>query len=1024
MRRRARIYLAFLGALLCTGAATTAQQTGSVRGVVHDDDFGTPLAGVRVSIAETGQEAATADQGNYVIEGVEPGNYNLVFAKEGYTRRVKSNVVVTAGQLTDVDASLTGDFTEMSEFVVQDLMLDPGSEAALLDLRLDSPSMLDSIGSDLISQAGASDASGALRLVAGATVQEDKAVIRGLPDRYVSSQLNGVRLPSADQESRSVQLDQFPSSVIESIQVSKTFTPDQQGDASGGAVNVMTESIPEGPIFELGIGTGFNTQAVRRDDFLTYEDGGVGFLGIDDERGDQSLPHLNDLSNTALGVSRDNAPAEYSLDLTLGGRHEFDTGAAIGGFVSTFYDRSADFHDNGRDDSLGLREPDGGTPTPVFSGTAGERRTSLLDVTQGSEQVQWGGLASFGLESEHHDLGFMILHTRTTEDTATLAEDTRGKHFFHPGHDPDDPTTPGHDDDILDAPYQRLETLRFVERTLQTVQFNGTHTLPVPEFGLGDILRTRAPEIGWNAAFNTAEEDEPDKRQFGSKWIPRQPEETFTIGGETFVREAIPARHQILRPGTGFTLGNIQRTFETVSEDGQQYAGHLKLPFEQWTGDEGYLKLGLFDDSVERTFEQESYSNFFDSSLPSGEIFFEAPFEDLFSEAWPGLENTNDIEPFDGDIDYDGTYDIRAWYWMADLPLTPWLKTIGGMRFESTDISVATAPERNAALVGPGGSRITPWEDFEDGVRATDPETGLPLGDAEFQRDDVLPSVALVLTPRDEVTLRASYTETLARQTFRELTPIQQQEFLGGDVFIGNPRLEAASVKNYDLRLDYRPFRGSLISGSVFRKDITDPIEIVQRITSDGSFIFDRPVNFPEGRMDGVELEARQQLGEVADWLTGLSVGFNATLLDSQVQLPGDEIDKLDAELGRSDAITERDMVNAPDYLLNFNIAYEYEPSGTRLGLFYTRQGDTLVAGPGISNSFFVPSRYREGFGTLNFTLSQKLGEYFKLSFKAKNLTNPKIREVYRSDFSDEAVHSSYTKGIDLSIGLSAEISF
>ena len=118
--------------------------------------------------------------------------------------------------------------------------------------------LMDSISADLMSRAGASDAASALKLVAGASVQNGKsAVIRGLPDRYVSSQMNGVRLPTADEDKRAVELDQFPSAVIESIQVSKTFTPDQQGDASGGAVNVVLKSVPEENTIKVSISTSF-----------------------------------------------------------------------------------------------------------------------------------------------------------------------------------------------------------------------------------------------------------------------------------------------------------------------------------------------------------------------------------------------------------------------------------------------------------------------------------------------------------------------------------------------------------------------------------------------------------------------------------------------------------------------------------------------------------------------------------------------------------------------------------------------
>src|SRR5262249_47657930 len=154
-------------------------------------------------------------------------------------RQVWPDVIVTSGALSDVDVEMSGEFTEMEEFVVQDIAPLAGTEAALLKLRFENPALLDSIGADTMQRAGVSDAAGALRLVTGASLANGKnAVIRGLPDRYVSSQLNGVRLPSADADKRAVDLDQFPVSVIESIQVTKTFTPDQQGDASGGAVDV------------------------------------------------------------------------------------------------------------------------------------------------------------------------------------------------------------------------------------------------------------------------------------------------------------------------------------------------------------------------------------------------------------------------------------------------------------------------------------------------------------------------------------------------------------------------------------------------------------------------------------------------------------------------------------------------------------------------------------------------------------------------------------------------------------------
>ena len=95
------------------------------------------------------------------------------------------------------------------------------------------------------------------------------------------------------------------------------------------------------------------------------------------------------------------------------------------------------------------------------------------------------------------------------------------------------------------------------------------------------------------------------------------------------------------------------------------------------------------------------------------------------------------------------------------------------------------------------------------------------------------------------------------------------------------------------------------------------------------------------------------------------------------------------------------------------------------MSLFYTVQGDTLVAGAGQANGNFVPSIFATEYDTLNFSFSQKLSEHVSLKVQAKNLTNPRITEVYRSDFTgSDVVHTSYTKGIDYPIGLTAKFSF
>ena len=977
--------------------AAQAQGVGSIRGLVYDKDFDALLPTVEVKIVETNQTAKSTPDGNFVLPDVVPGVYTLVFSKDGYVRQVRADVVVSAGRLTEVTIYMAGDFTDMEEFVVEDVLsLGGGSEAALLELRFDSPALMDGIGAELMSRADASDAASALQLVSGATVQDGKfAVIRGLPDRYVSSQMNGVRMPSADEDKRAIELDLFPSAIIESMQVVKTFTPDQQGDASGGAVDLRLKGIPEEGIAEFKFQVSGNSQATGRSDFLSYAGGGVNAFGNRDVP--IQFENLGDNWDGAVGVSQIDAPLDYKLSGSYGGKEVLGDGLVVGGFGSLFYERDSSFYDNGVNDSWWV-ENAGDPMTPeALQGTPqdGDFKTSLFDVTRASQFIQWGGLASVGIESELNKLGLTYLYTRTAEDVATLAEDTRGKEYYFPGYDPYDPTGTGNDPDNLDAaPYIRTQTLEYTERTANTLQLRGQHELDLRSHSVGP-LTFRAPMIDWTVAFSGAVLDQPDKRQFGSLWKP----ESFNPGAPPFIPPfTSPSGYFPFKPGENFNLGNLQRIYKRIEETSNQVSVNVKWPFEQWSGHEGYFKAGLFDDDVGRTFNQDTFSNFGDAGA--------GPQSD-WSSPWSNTFSSEDhpITAAETDVDYRGTQRIQALYGMLDMPINSELSFIGGARFESTKIGIVNQAESDANWFPPGSTapvQLNPGD-----------------ADVDFSQKDILPSIGLIWTPRPEYTLRSSFSGTIARQTFKELTPVIQQEFLGGPIFIGNPDLGMSSLFNYDLRFDYRPTPSSLVSLSWFYKDVTDPIENVQRI---GLFNYTTAVNYPKGRLNGFELELRQDLEELWAPARGFSIGANATLINSRVELPDDEVAGF-ADPSINAPMTSRDMTNAPAYLYNLNLTYDFEETGTQVGLFYTVKGDTLVIGAGEAGGNFIPNVYELPVDNLNFSVSQRLGDRWRLRIAAKNLTNSKIQQVYRSDYiGADVTKTSYSKGAELSISLTVNL--
>jgi TonB-dependent receptor len=1000
-----------LCAMALLGAAAFAQQGGTVLGNVQDGDFGGTLPGVQVKLRGTNPllQAESDDFGNFQITDVPGGTYTLVFTKEGFIQTAVE-VLVRSGGLTEQNVALYGDFTDIEEVVVQDLLGGgTNTEQGLLQLRFESPALIDSVSNELMSQAGAGDAASALKLVSGATIQNGKfAVIRGLPDRYVSSQVNGVRLPSSDEDKRAVELDQFPSAIIESLQVSKTFTPDQQGDASGGAVNVVLKSLPDERVTSYSAQVSANSQAAFRSDFLSYADGGVGVFGVGE--GNDPQP-LGGNWTGAVGVEEVQAPLDFKLNSTFGDRWEDDDGVVYGGLLNLFYERDSSYFDNGQENNLFVDLP-GQELSPVLSQEQGsdEFYTALYDLTRASQLVQWGGLLSLGVETDNHTLGLAALYSRTTEDRATLAENTRGKELFFPGYDPDDIDDPGNDpENVLISPYLRTQALEYTEREATTIQLSGTHYFEdAGQFNVGDSFSFRPPELSWVASYSTASLDQPDRRLFGSVFIPANQEPPNPFGGGGGLN---PPSYAPFKPAANFNLGNLQRIFKTIDEDSVQFSADVKWPFQQWDGYEGYLKFGVFDDSVEREFRMQTYSNFGDQSGAAN-----LNFDQFWSAIFP--EEDHPIFGTETDADYDGTIDISAVYLMADLPITSVFKLIGGVRLESTDITTTVDAEEDV-------NYFPPLED--------QPPSQIDLGinpdaaNANFSDDNVLPSLGFSWELSDEVTFRGSYSQTLARQTFKELTPVIQQEFLGGPIFVGNNKLRTSQLENYDARLDYRPYEGGLFSLSLFLKKVTDPIEFIQRQVV--LFDFTSVTNYPKGKLSGLELETRQDLGHFWREARGLTVGANATFIRSSVDLPQEEIDNFidftDTFGNDVDyVITSRDMVFAPEYLYNLFLTYELRDLDAELGIFYTLTGDTLLEGATAEAENFVPNVYAEQFGTLNLSYQQRISEGVVLKVQAKNITNPTIDTVYRFDqFEDNnQIKSTFTRGVEFSIGVSVSL--
>jgi TonB-dependent receptor len=996
-------------------------QGGTLRGSVYDFDLQVPLAQVRVSIVEALLTTVSSDAGMFVFENVPPGVYTVSFVKSGYDRQVRSDVLVTAGELTDLRVEMAAEVIEMEELVVTGADLLAGTEFEALDIRAESVSLQDAISAELITKAGVTDVSGALRLVVGASVVEGKyATVRGLSDRYTGTTLNSIRVPSADPRKRAVQIDLFPTGTLDSVTVTKTFTPDLQGDFTGGGVDIVTKSFPDQPILSVKLGFEHDSNATGNSDFLTYRGGGVDTLGRAGSDRDlpaeaailenPDLPSLGSINFSpnpserdmkaalaydlatesfapAMGVETTEPGLNPRLSIVGGNRYDVGGDDLVGFIAALTYRTENDFYQDGENNTVGISGIGGGEANVAVT-----RRSD----SKGTEGVLIGGLASaFWEPNEGNSLALKLIANQSAEDIAR----------FQVG-----PTA--------NNQLEQNQTLHYVERDVASAQL------------LWNRVSDRWTLDGYGA-YNTTSQYEPDVRFFRNDFDPDTGRSSPPFG-----------------TGSATAADNTRRIWRDGTEDNYQIGADLVFPFTQWTDSEGQVKGGLRTDRTDREYDQSSF--FYDFALPQfgypfqpgaicnfdkGLGYTASPRGDLWTDVFTdddrvglapeevfcdffldfGITDPQPtpaanqllwvVRPLKNDIPYTGEQNIDAAYGMTELPLSQNFELIFGARYETTDISILPESDRDDGKVriivetSPGNFAIE--------------EVPAEEAAADIDEGDLLPSAGIAWELQPAMNLRGSWSQTIARPTFRELAPVATQEFLLGESFTGNPDLQLSHVTNYDLRWEWFYQPGEVLAASVFYKDIEDPIEFVSFTTS-GERVFVQPVNFETGSIQGFEVEARASFGQFADSLEGLGAGFNYTYLDSEVDVP----EAFQDPLGLGVEETSRSLQGQPEYIFNFNVTYDNARSGTKLGLFYNLTGETLLTGQAKGEDA-VPNVFQEPLGLLNFTFSQRLGRErdWSVTFKAKNILQEDRRSVYRLPDGTEITKTERETPLRLSLG-------
>jgi outer membrane receptor protein involved in Fe transport len=825
------------------------------------------------------------------------------------------------------------------------------------------------LSAEEIARTADGDIAGSLSRVTGlSTVGGRFVFVRGLGDRYSSALLNGLPLPSPEPLRRTVPLDLFPSSVIGSAVITKSYSASYPGEFGGGVINLTTRSIPDESFVKIGGTLGYNSEATGEVGF-TFRGGDTDFLGFDDGTRDlppglqnafaNNIPVINGgaglpeadidaitagLNDPNLLVIQRNNNIPFNGDLNVSAGTNFYVGDAYFGVIAQAGWRNNWRTRSGRQELAGV--PSGDGELGLLNG---------FDYLTTQNRVVVNGLLGLAGEIGEHKFRWTNFLVRDT------AKEARIREGFRTSID-------------ADALLSEGRTSTF-ERQLFNTQI-------VAEFDFGDL------DVDVRASYANAQRNSPFEFNSGFAF-----NENFAGSGE-----------DVFVNGLG-QIGNGEFATIAFSELDDDTIGFgidfaYDLPFATAvTLKAGYAYSRNTRDSLRRDFE----------FVPAGDALPAAVTQQRIDI----LLSDQNVENFDIEVQeffgvagaqfYAGELEVQGIYAELDAELADGLRLQAGIRYED------------------GSQQVTPEDIFGLG--------SVPIVPTDINESDFLPAVTLTWNFAEDMQFRVAASQTLARPQFRELANQQFLDFETDRVFFGNEFLQNSSLTNLEARYEWYTGRDERITAAVFYKDITDPIELIAFAQGD-SARFTTFANAPSAELFGIEVEAVQyfdlyNLGGNFWEERRLLVAANYTFTDSSINVGEDDMIFTPFNPGQLSAASgvfddgDR-LVGQSKHLANIQLGFESTSDRTSQQTFILTYNSPRVTNRGTQGQ---PDLFEEPGVLLDFVWREGLslfGKTVELQFEARNILGESYIELQQNDVS-RVIANSYDYGTTISFGANIE---
>jgi len=849
------------------GLDSWEEEGGQVSGQVFDKESGEVLSGVVILIEDSDFATISDSQGRFNFTGVDQGVYILTFFKDGYLQAKVTDTVVSDQETAVLNFAMPRKPIELSDEVyeLQDFVVTAkeANEFALnLDLIMSSQSTLSIMSSEDFSKYATSDIGDAVKRVSGVTVEGGKyASIRGLSDRYVSTTLNGLPIASPDPDRLAVQLDLFPTSLFNSVQVFKTYSVERYSNATG-AINLITKPIPDEPFLKVSLGSKVNSNVEdgrfllnnRQSSQDKYANGAESrkipfddipqispvwkypvplpddraHIYITQEEYQEALVILESYKDL-LGRSNHNYfgstnPFGKSFKIDFGNRFDLTDNIQFGFTGGVNYSSSASHTEGNYFKASTDTSAERDFPLTIENFTDPSRAQlyhNAKKIVSELESVLSAGLM-FGFEvNDSHEINFNYLNLNTALDRNTRIDASESGYgnilsaqhgSFRSNADPENysgtypiwvPSDPylNETNDKLD--YQINEALHYIERDLVSKQIFGKSS-----FDIGTRFFDTL-ELNWGVGEDFSAQNEPGFTQTRAVVISQDKDLTLSTRSDS--------------PGDPSPQYMIWRE---VQENKTNRTIVLDLFSKSETASQTSIKLG-YNQSVTDRIAEDTYLNMLGVNIDTNDLREKSYIPASGDPGAPmsGLDNTTPTKLTQAayivlDRESTGQFvslsqeflDFNMGEYSGDLEL------IAGLRNEENTAQVNALDEDGDGIIlnlrGAGTNNPIP-------VATT--------GGYEYSQQ--LPSYALLWKSADEnLAIRLSKNETVAFPSAREVSPYGSSAFSGSDIDIGNPSLKPSDVINEDIGFTLKNNEGDALTLNYFRKSVSNRIEKVKGI--------------------------------------------------------------------------------------------------------------------------------------------------------------------------------------------------